>query len=165
MITVAVNSKENFQNLKIKILLKTIEIWEKMHQLWHLKVIRRESRLYVITTLALKNQKQWYRKYFKLKILQWKWFYFSTEIVSFPYGHPKLTDIQKEKNKFKEKFKKIIKQLKFDMLKREAKAVSSSERMHILRSILSQAYITSLILKKRPNNLHKTDFSCPKTAY
>ena len=26
MITIAVNSKENFQNLKIKILLKTIEI-------------------------------------------------------------------------------------------------------------------------------------------
>ena len=72
-----------------------------------------------------------------------------TEIVSFPYGHPKLTDIQKEKNKFKEKFKKNIKQLKFDTLKNEAKAVSGCERMRILRSILSQAYITSLILKKK----------------
>lgn len=64
MITIAVNSlKKILKNIKIKTI-------NKKHK--GMKVTLRESCLYENIILMLKNQKLWYKKHFKLKILKWK---------------------------------------------------------------------------------------------
>lgn len=64
LITIAVNSlKKILKNIKIKTI-------NKKHK--GMKVTLRESCLYENIILMLKNQKLWYKKHFKLKILKWK---------------------------------------------------------------------------------------------
>ena len=61
-----------------------------------------------------------------------KRYYFSDSIVSFLHGYPLLKYIRKYKNEIKDQVHRVIKDMKFEMLKTEAKAASSCERLRIL---------------------------------
>ena len=68
-----------------------------------------------------------------------KRYYFSDGITSFPYGHPLLELLREKKKTFKE-IQKHIHENKFDFLKDESAVIGKCERIHILRSILSQPF-------------------------
>ena len=68
--------------------------------------------------------------------LNHKHYYFSDSIVSFPFGHPFLSEIRDYKSKTEGKMEKIILEEEFEMLKIEVDAISKNESLRLLRSII-----------------------------
>ena len=63
--------------------------------------------------------------------------YFSNGLLSLPYGHPLLTNVRKQKDKYRD-IHKTIQTKKDEFLKEESKVIKKIPRLDILNQIFNQ---------------------------
>ena len=162
--TIAVNPKEYFEKFKDKNINKKHEGVRKntkgmdferyANRIKDLRYDLKDEDIQekvVQKRLQVKNTEMIMTSSNKVKFAQLndKRYYFSDGIVSLPFGHPILNEIRKYKKNFKD-IKSVIEEEKGKLLRDENEAISTHERLSILRTIYSQPFKYYTIKTNRP---------------
>ena len=162
--TIAVNPKEYFEKFKDKNInkkhkgvrknTKGMDFERYANRIKDLRYDLKDEDIQekvVQKRLQVKNTEMIMTSSNKVKFAQLndKRYYFSDGIVSLPFGHPILNEIRKYKKNFKD-IKSVIEEEKGKLLRDENEAISTHERLSILRTIYSQPFKYYTIKTNRP---------------